>query len=174
MIAIPSVQPRNNNFDNLIAYTASNVNTLVDCSKERLYYQQKLLPTLPIFVKHVFYHCKLTPTILVVALIYLERLKTHLPSKSKGEFDTPYKMFIASVILATKFIEDTNTIAHSIYRLVSPLYRAKEINEMERSFLGVIEYDLFVDLTQVSKFIQDHKDIIETELAKKFSETFSV
>ncbi|KAG2235369.1 hypothetical protein INT48_004988, partial [Thamnidium elegans] len=138
MIAIPSVQQRNN-FDNLIAYTASNVNTLVDCSKERLYYQQKLLPTLPIFVKHLFYHCKLTPTILVVALIYLERLKTHLPSKSKGEFDTPYKMFIASVILATKFIEDTNTIAHSIYRLVSPLYRAKEINEMERSFLGVIK-----------------------------------
>lgn len=48
-------------------------------------------------------------------------------------------MFIAAVILASKFIEDTNAIAHSIYRLVSPLYPAKEINEMERSFLGVVK-----------------------------------
>lgn len=84
MIAIPSIHQPKNNFDNLIAYTASNVNTLVDCSKERLYYQQKLLPTLPIFVKHVFYHCKITPTILLIALIYLERLRSHLPRKSKG------------------------------------------------------------------------------------------
>jgi hypothetical protein len=45
-------------------------------------------------------------------------------------------MFIASAILATKFIEDSNTIAQSIYRLVSPLYNSKEISEMERSFLG--------------------------------------
>jgi hypothetical protein len=52
------------------------------------------------------------------------------------EFDTPYKMFIAAVVLASKFVEDTNTMAHSIYRLVAPLYNAKEINEMERSFLG--------------------------------------
>lgn len=55
------------------------------------------------------------------------------------EFDTPYKMFIAAVILASKFVEDNNKIAHSIYRLVAPLYSAREINEMERSFLGVVK-----------------------------------
>lgn len=45
-------------------------------------------------------------------------------------------MFIAAVILASKFVEDANTMAHSIYKLVAPLYNAREINEMERSFLG--------------------------------------
>ncbi|CAO3627559.1 unnamed protein product [Mucor hiemalis] len=132
----PSLRVKHS-FDNLIAYTAYNVKTLLECSKERHYYQQKLLPALPIFIRHIFYHCKLTPIILVVALIYLRRLKTGLPRKSTGEFDTPYKMFIAAVILASKFVEDTNKIAHSIYRLVAPLYSAKEINEMERSFLGM-------------------------------------
>jgi hypothetical protein len=72
------------NFDNLIAYTAFNVKTLLECSKERIYYQQRLLPALPVFVRHVFYHCKLTPAILVVAIIYLDRLKQNLPLKSKG------------------------------------------------------------------------------------------
>lgn len=83
----PSLSPSlrvKNSFDNLIAYTAYNVKTLLECSKERHYYQQRLLPTLPVFVRHIFYHCKLTPTILVVALIYLGRLKSGLPSKSKG------------------------------------------------------------------------------------------
>lgn len=70
--------------DHLLAYTAYNVKTLLECSKEKIYYQQKLLPTLSVFIKHVFYHCKLTPTILVIALIYLKRLKAALPSKSKG------------------------------------------------------------------------------------------
>lgn len=70
--------------NHLIAYTASNVKALLDCSSERLRYQQRLLPTLHVFIKHTFYYCKLTPTVLVVALIYLNRLKNNLPSKSKG------------------------------------------------------------------------------------------
>lgn len=80
----PSLRAKHNSYDNLILYTASNVKTLLKCSKERLYYQQRLLPSLPIFIRHIFYHCKLTPTILVVALIYLQRLKSGLPRKSTG------------------------------------------------------------------------------------------
>jgi hypothetical protein len=70
--------------NHLIAYTASNVKTLLDCSSERLHYQHRLLPTLHVFIKHSFYYCKLTPNVLVVALIYLNRLKNNLPRKSKG------------------------------------------------------------------------------------------
>lgn len=139
----PSIKVRDNNCDNLIAFTAFNVKTLLKCSTERIYYQQKLLPNLKTFIKHVYFHCKLTPTILVVSLIYLNRLKNGLPRQSRGEFDTPYKMFIAAVILASKFIEDSSKIVHSIYKLISPLYNAKEISEMERSFLGVIKVNLY-------------------------------
>jgi hypothetical protein len=70
--------------NSLISYTASNVKTLIDCSNERLHYQHRLLPTLHVFIKHTFYHCNLTPTILMVALIYLDRLKSSLPRKSQG------------------------------------------------------------------------------------------
>ncbi|KAI8881363.1 hypothetical protein K501DRAFT_295898 [Backusella circina FSU 941] len=147
----PSLRVKQNTVDNLIAYTAYNVKTLLHCSKERCYYQQRLLPSLPTFVKHIFHHCKLTPSIIVVALIYLERLKKCLPHQSKGEFDTPYKMFIASVILASKYVEDSNKMAHSIYKFISPLYHSKEINEMERSFL-------------VYDFVKAHHDTLELEI----------
>ncbi|CAO3670440.1 unnamed protein product [Rhizopus stolonifer] len=136
MIGLLSTQQHIND---LIAFTASNVKTLLECSKEKLHYQHRLLPTLHVFIKHTFYHCKLTPDILIVALIYLNRLKNSLPHKSKGEFDTPYKMFIAAVVLASKFIEDSNTMTHSIHKFISPLYNSRQVNEMERSFLAVVK-----------------------------------
>lgn len=79
----PSIKAKDN-CDHLIAYTALNVKTLLKCSKERVYYQQKLLPNIKTFIKHIYNHCKLTPTILVVALLYLDRLKHGLPQESRG------------------------------------------------------------------------------------------
>ncbi|CAO3682008.1 unnamed protein product [Rhizopus stolonifer] len=124
--------------NHLIAYTATNVKSLLECSKERSHYQHRLLPTLDVFVKHMFYHCNLTPAILIVALIYLERLKNKLPHQSRGEFDTPYKMFISATVLASKFIEDSKSMTQSIYKFSSPLYSSKDVNNMERYFLSII------------------------------------
>ncbi|CEG68625.1 Putative Cyclin domain-containing protein [Rhizopus microsporus] len=48
-------------------------------------------------------------------------------------------MFIAAVVLASKFIEDSNSIVQSVHKFVSPLYSPREVNEMERSFLAVVK-----------------------------------
>lgn len=55
------------------------------------------------------------------------------------EYDTPYKLFLAAMIVATKYIEDYSSHAASIYKVVSKLYTSRELNEMERSFLGVLK-----------------------------------
>lgn len=123
----------------LLSYMVSNIDDLVQCSKERRYYQHMLLPELPKFIKLVYQKCRLTPTVLVIGLIYLQRLKKNLPEQSQGEYDTPYKLFLAAMIVATKYIEDYSSHALSIYRIVAPLYTARELNEMERSFLGVLK-----------------------------------
>lgn len=123
----------------LISYMVSNIDDLVQCSKEAVYYQHMLLPSLPTFIKLVYQKCRLTPTVLVIGLIYLERLKKNLPQEAQGEYDTPYKLFLAAMIVATKYIEDYSSHALSIYKIVSPLYTSRELNEMERSFLGVLK-----------------------------------
>lgn len=43
------------------------------------------------------------------------------------------------MIIATKYIEDNQNYVTAFYKVVAPLYTAREINEMERSFLGVIK-----------------------------------
>lgn len=68
----------------LLSYMVSNIDDLVQCSKERRYYQHMLLPDLPKFIKLVYQKCHLTPTVLVIGLIYLERLKKNLPEQAQG------------------------------------------------------------------------------------------
>ncbi|KAI8880187.1 cyclin domain-containing protein [Backusella circina FSU 941] len=126
--------------NDIIGYTTVYVDMLLTCSKHRVNYQQRLLPPLKKFIKYLYLQSKLSHSVLIVALIYLERLKCCLPDHSQGEFDTPYKMLIAAIILASKFIEDHNTITRSIYNLLSPLYNKADINEMEKSFLAVIKF----------------------------------
>lgn len=60
------------------------------------------------------------------------------------EYDTPYKLFLAAMIVATKYIEDYASHAVSIYRIVAPLYTSRELNEMERSFLGVLKVTTYI------------------------------
>ncbi|KAF7732307.1 hypothetical protein EC973_005203 [Apophysomyces ossiformis] len=159
----PSLKVRHSP-DPLLSYTVSNIHNLVLCSKEQRYYHHRLLPGLPSFVRHIYFRCRLTPSVLVVALIYLERLKRNLPSQAQGEYDTHYKLFLAAVLVASKFLEDCNTHAASIFKAVSPVYTPRELKEMERSFLGVLKFDLYVDLMEMYQYIYDHQDALGLEL----------
>lgn len=68
----------------LFSYMAYIARNLVQCSRERIYHQHTLLPSLPKFVKAIFKKCRLSPAVTVVGLIYLERLKKNLPNGAKG------------------------------------------------------------------------------------------
>ncbi|KAI8137475.1 cyclin domain-containing protein [Fennellomyces sp. T-0311] len=134
----PSLQFRWSSPDALLAHVVSNVDSVIQCSEARMHYQHMLLPSLQSFITSMYSRCRLTPTVLIVALIYLDRLKRNLPSQARGEFDTHYKLFLAAILLASKYIEDHNRAVKSIYRAVAPLYCPRELVEMERSFLAIV------------------------------------
>lgn len=72
----------------LISYTVQNVGNILECSKQRRSRHEQL-PHLAHFVRETYFKCQLSPTVLIVALIYLERLKTSLPVQARGgEFST--------------------------------------------------------------------------------------
>ncbi|KAI9264800.1 hypothetical protein BY458DRAFT_513576 [Sporodiniella umbellata] len=146
--------------DSFIIYMANRVFHLVQCPREDEL-GESLLP-LPVFIKSVYRKCSLSPAVLFASLIYLERLKKRLPVGSNGEYDTPYKLFLSSVILATKYIEDHRKHTMVIYKFVSSLYNLKELSEMERSFLGFLNFDLYVDRDEMFEFTKKHQDKLET------------
>ncbi|KAI9030754.1 hypothetical protein CLU79DRAFT_731366 [Phycomyces nitens] len=153
--------------DRLFSYTVSTIRQLIQCSNQKSSYQHMLLPDLYTFIRHVYLQCRLTPTVLVIALIYLLRLKKNLHSHARGEYDTPYKFFLASVMVSSKYIEDCATHGPSIYRIVSPLYIPQELNAMERSFLGVLKFDLYVDIVDLYNFVDKRQEVLGLELGLK-------
>ncbi|ORZ17925.1 hypothetical protein BCR42DRAFT_350379 [Absidia repens] len=138
------------------SFMVKKIDGLLDCSAAVMTGHRRTLPSLTSFVRQVYVKCRLSPAILVIALIYIHRLQQELPLDSKGDYDTPHKVFLAAVILACKFSDDSKSRVQSIYRCVSVVYNNIELNEMERSFLSVVKYDLYVDMKQVAGFVQEH------------------
>jgi hypothetical protein len=138
------------------SFLVQRIDSLLDCSSAQKTHHQRRLPSLASFVRQVYVKCRLSPAILVIALIYIQRLQHELPIDSKGDYDTPHKVFLAAIILACKFNDDSKSRVQSIYQCVSVVYTNIDVNEMERSFLGVVNYDLYVDIKQLCQFIQEH------------------
>ncbi|OZJ04974.1 hypothetical protein BZG36_01764 [Bifiguratus adelaidae] len=153
----------------LISFTASRSDNLLECSKHPLPYHHHL-PNLERFISDIFHKTHLSPCVSVIALIYLERLKSMLPERARGEFDTPYKVFLASILVASKFCEDVGLTNRVISEMTRGLYTIQQLNAMERSFLYLIKYNLKVDYNDVDNFVQRYGDQLDLEWQREMME----
>ena len=67
---------------------------------------------------------------------------------------------MAAIIIATKYIEDHNAHALSIYKIVSPIYASKELNEMERSFLSVLKVIFWEVKRLCNKSLKQNENVV--------------
>ncbi|CAO3665004.1 unnamed protein product [Umbelopsis vinacea] len=113
--------------------------------------------------------CSRSPEALLlclVSLIYLHRLKLRLPRYARGDYDTPYRLFLAAILTSSKFMSEggTGLTSQMISQITDGLYTAKDVNLMERSFLGLMRYELWVDVDEVKLFLQENGSELEMEL----------
>ncbi|CAO3627402.1 unnamed protein product [Cunninghamella echinulata] len=154
----------------LLSFTTITATSLIPCSKKRSL-QTKLtsyhqLPPLNEFIATFFHRSQLPPCVCLVSLIYLQRLKMSLPRHARGDIDTPYRLFLAAVLTASKFMSETGTCltSQAITEMTDHVYTPKDVNLMERSFLGLIKYDLFVDVQGIKDYLAMHGKILEMDL----------
>ncbi|KAI8990203.1 cyclin domain-containing protein [Pilobolus umbonatus] len=158
----------------LLSFTANTAITLLPCShslksapinKPYRYH----LPPLNEFIATLFKRSKLAPAVCLVSLIYLQRLKSRLPSHARGDIDTPYRLFLAAILTASKFLSETGTCltSQAIVVMTDHVYTQKDINSMERSFLGLIKYDLFVNVEAIKEYLDIHGKTLEMDLVEE-------
>ncbi|OZJ05136.1 hypothetical protein BZG36_01398 [Bifiguratus adelaidae] len=146
------------------AFAAINATTVLRC-RQRLSSHHHF-PELEEFIRFIIDNTDITPTSLVVALIYLERLRLSLPREAHGDFDTPYRLFLAAIIVASKYTSDYGYLRNSVVsNLVARLglFDAADINTFERCFLGLLNYDLSIQKKDIHSFIDrfgDQLDIV--------------
>lgn len=124
------------------------------------------LPSLDQFIKTTYNSRKVPVAVQLFTLLYLIRLKSKLPDYARGTYDTPYRLFLAALLTSSKYLSETGTGLTSIHLayMTCHIYSAKEINRMERSFLGLLRYDLWVSSDDVQQFIASYGDLIQIDI----------
>jgi capsule polysaccharide export protein KpsC/LpsZ len=99
-----------------------------------------------------------------VGLIYVDRLKKNLPASARGDFDTPYKIFLSAILVASKYLSDHSLQNKTIADITNGLYTNKDVNTMERSFLGLLKYDLWVGSDEFNSFLEEHRIELDIDI----------
>lgn len=124
------------------------------------------LPPLDEFIKDFYKQKKIPCAVKLFTLIYLKRLKSKLPDHARGGHDTPYRLFLAALLTSSKYLSEAGTgltSTHMSY-LTHQFYSVKEINRMERSFLGLLRYDLWVSSDHIHAFIKSYGPYIHIDI----------
>lgn len=113
-------------------------------------YFEPPLPTLELFITTLVERSHVQVPTLMTSLVYLSRLQHRLPAAAKGMKCTAHRIFLASLILAAKNLNDSSPKNKHWARYTNVqgydgfCFSLTEVNLMEKQLLGLLDWDLRV------------------------------
>ena len=98
----------------------------------------------------------------MVSLIYMDRLKAHLPAHARGERGTQHRLFLAASLLASKFLHDFAALSAKAVakcRACHGLFALEDVRMMERDFLRLVGYQLNVDKATIIRYLAKYDQL---------------
>ncbi|KAJ2081001.1 PHO85 cyclin-1 [Coemansia sp. RSA 988] len=102
------------------------------------------VPPLDVFITNLVLRSRVQAGTLICTLVYLQRLRNRLPKEARGMECTCHRIFLATLIVAGKYLNDASP-KNKYWARYSTVFTVAEVNLMEKQLLFLLDFDLRID-----------------------------